>query len=164
MLFRLVDKRRWEWDHITWLPPRELPAAPLGDLRTSADCKLSVWNIEDDKSNLQRLIAALAAKRQHADKFDFALFSEEVLQTASIHVEVSRGDSADAEVNKRWHRDLVELSSSKLVELAKLIHQHGVLERFQEKEIKTLIIEGIDAGRINPDTLDKRLKNDVLGT
>ena len=146
-----------------WLRAGDFPAAPLGDLRTSVASRLSVWHIEGDRSNLKEVVAALAATRDHADKFDFALFPEGVLQEAQIRAEVTRGDSLDLAANQKWHRDLVELSSAKLVRLAELIHLQGQIERLLENEVTELIREGVEAGQLDQRRLNDQLRIDVLG-
>jgi hypothetical protein len=96
-LLRRIDKRRWDWvgEEIPWLPAGELPAAPLTDLQTSIDSVLSVWQIQEDMSNLEEVVAAIAATRDTSDKFDYALFEMEFLAAAGIRPESTRGKSAD---------------------------------------------------------------------
>ena len=60
-----------------------MPADPLGDLVTKEN-RLSVWQIDDDRSNLGDVIAALAASRDFLDTFDYALFNDELLAQARI--------------------------------------------------------------------------------
>lgn len=165
MFLRKVERRLWDWreEDIPWLPPNEFPAAPLGDLRTSADSKLSVWHIEEDRSNLALVVAAVAASRDHADKFDYVLFSEDILREVGIHAEVTRGTSRDSATNEQWHRDLTELTASKLVVLARLIGRYGTTDRFMENEVELLIREAIAAGRIDPGKLDPKLRERLFG-
>jgi hypothetical protein len=47
---------------------------------------LSVWHIEDDRSNLDVVIAALAATRQNVDKFEYGLFDQEIADRLGIKV------------------------------------------------------------------------------
>lgn len=164
LLLRKVDKRRWDWGDgdIPWLPAGEFPAAPLADLRASVESEISVWQVEEDKSNLMWVVAGLAATLNHLDKFDYTLFAMDLLGGVGIQANATRGESADARANEEWHRDLVELSSSKLVMLARLIHRHGELGRFLEGEVKDLIKQAVGAGRINKTKLKERLRGDVF--
>ena len=63
-----------------------------------------------------------------------------------IHQQESRGDTPDEEVNG-WHRDFVELSAQKIMSLAGLIRESGLIGGIQEKRITTLIAQGITAQR-----------------
>jgi len=159
-----IDNRRWDWAEgdIPWLPAGEFPAAPLADLRTSLTSSLSVWLIEDDRSNLERVVAALTATRDHLDKYDYILFDERLIGDAGVHAEDTGGRSLDGEANDRWHRDLVQLTSSHLVQLARLIHRHGQPDRVLEPRVKELITGAVRAGLINSARLKDQLRQDVL--
>ena len=166
MLLIRVDKPRWDWntDNSPWVPPGDIPAAPLTDLRTSANSELSIWYIENNRSNLARIVAALAGTRDHSDKFDFALFPEAVLTQAQIRSKDSLGNSADRDANSSWHRDLVELTASKLSTLVKLIREQGEIERRFEKQVIELIADGVKQGWIEAQRLKPSLRKAVLGT
>jgi hypothetical protein len=51
-----ITKRNWERDEYdtSWLEPSEVPADVHRDLRVT-ESALSVWHIEDDKSNLEEV-------------------------------------------------------------------------------------------------------------
>lgn len=166
MLLIRVDKPRWDWntDDSPWVPPDDIPAAPLTDLRTSANSELSIWYVEDNRSNLARIVATLAGTRDHSDKFDFALFPEAVLTQAQIQSKDSLGNSADRDANSSWHRDLVELTASKLSTLVKLIREQGEIERRFEKQVIELIADGVKQGWIEAQRLKPSLRKAVLGT
>ena len=107
LLFRKIEKERWKWGEkkLNWLTQGEMPAAPLSDLRTSKTSILSVWFIENDRSNLERVVAAMAANLQHVDKFDCIIFPTNLLETVSIPIKTARGQTADNDANQRWHRN-----------------------------------------------------------
>jgi hypothetical protein len=164
-LLRHIDKRRWDrvGEEIPWLPAGELPAAPLGDLKTTVDSVLSVWEIQEDRSNLEEVVAALAATRDTSDKYDYALFEMELLAVAGIRPESTRGNSADDTINDQWHRNLVELTSSKLVQLARSIYEHGSCERVPERRVNELICYAVEAGRIPRANLKENLRRGIFG-
>jgi len=164
-LLRHIDKRRWDrvGEQIPWLPAGELPAAPLGDLKTTVQSVLSVWHIQEDRANLEDVVASLAANRDHSDKFDYTLFDMELLAEAGIRPMSTLGNSPNRVMNEQWHRDLVELTSSKLVQLARLISQGGNFDRVQEERVKELIAEAVNAGRIRKEALSEKLRLDIFG-
>lgn len=61
LILRKIEKGRWNSDPqaVPWLPPGEVQAQALLDLAPK-DNGLSVWLIEEDRSNLDRVVAALA--------------------------------------------------------------------------------------------------------
>jgi hypothetical protein len=94
---------------------------------------LSVWYIESDKSNLERIAIALASRRDSFSNFDYALINEQFLIALDIKVVQTNGETPDQEANTPWHRDLVELSDSKLMELVRTIAEKGETARILEK-------------------------------
>jgi len=165
VLLRKAEKRRWDWapETITWVTPGDIPAAPLADFNTSSESKISVWYVESDNSNLERIIAGIAAGRQTADKFDYVLFPEEVLSQAGLNAQEVPGQSKDKDANARWHRDLLEISASKLIKLVELVHREGKLDRASERDVIALIKQSVDAGLIEKRGLDETLSKRVFG-
>lgn len=146
-LLRKIRKSRWDTDTHSWLNPGELQADCLSDMVTTHN-KLSVYRIIDDKSNLKRVAAALAANCDYISTFDYLLFKEELLQTIGIKSEDTNGETADESVNS-WHIDLVEISLPKLVDLAKTASKDGERKRIREKDIKQFLAESLRSGYIN---------------
>ena len=70
---------------LDWLEDDDTQADALWSLRTKGN-QLSVWLIDDNKSNLKRVIAALAAGRDTLDKIDYALIDRRVLESPDIPV------------------------------------------------------------------------------
>jgi hypothetical protein len=165
VLLRKVDKRRWDWLPGTtdWVPSGDIPAAPVADFKTSLDSKISVWHIESDNSNLERIIAGMAANCQNPDKFDYVVFPEAVLDEAGVAMETSAGDLPDKDANAKWHRDLVKISAMKLSTLVALIHQRGNVARYLEDDVIGLIRKFSDAGFIEKKRLQAGLAKYILG-
>jgi hypothetical protein len=164
VLLRKVDKRRWDWTAggIRWVQSGDIPAAPVADFNTSVDSKISVWYVENDKSNLERIVAGIAAGRQTADKFDYVLFPENLLSQAGVKVENAAGQSKDKDANAKWHRDLVEISATKLIKLVELVHREGNVVRSSERQVIALIRKFVDAGLIEERSLTEMLAKRVF--
>jgi hypothetical protein len=164
VLLRKVDKRRWDWSPgtIDWVPYGDIPAAPLADFNTSFDSQISVWYVESDKSNLERIIAGIAAGRQTTEKFDYVLFPEEVLMQAGVVVKTTAGASRDKDANENWHRDLVEVSATKLVKLVELVGRAGKINRSSEREVISLIRKSVEGGSIEKRGLHENLSRRVF--
>ncbi|MGE5443847.1 MAG: hypothetical protein ACM3SR_04500 [Ignavibacteriales bacterium] len=158
---RKIRKSKWyRHNDVPWLAEGELQADALRDLLTSSN-QLSVWHIEDDRSNLERTIAALAANVTDNSNFDYALFDQQIVYEIGIKVESkkTKGASPDEEVNS-WHCDLIELSASKLRELAKAIQTKAEIERIQVQDVIQLVAESISSGRI--DRTKVKLKSEAI--
>jgi hypothetical protein len=158
VLLRKIDKRRWDVDltRPSWLPTGDFPASPLADLNTSYDSNLSVWFIEKE-ANVKEIVVAMASTRDHVDKFDYALFPESIVNDANIGIHTSPANTPHVVANQ-WHRDLLELSSSKLVNLARLISERGSFYRVKEKDVKEWLEQAIEKRSIDPEKMNKKLK------
>lgn len=155
-LLRKIRKNRWsEADDMLWLPDGELQADTVTDLQTSHN-ELSVYHIREDESNLDRVLAAVAANSPHLANLDFAIFSLDSLSKLEVNIKRTKGKLPDEKVNT-WHSDIYELSSSKLVALARSIKAEARIDqergariaRKLEKEIVKLVAYGIKEGRID---------------
>lgn len=160
-LRQLDNKICWEWggakDRYPWLLSGQFPAAPLRDLKPSVNSSISIWFIEDDRSNLSRIAASVAAGRNTLDKFDYALFEENLLTQVGVKLKKTEGGSKDTQANRDWHWDLIELTLDQLFKLAQLIHQSAVRDRFFDDEVAGFIEQAIKAGRIRRDSINPRI-------
>lgn len=163
IMLRKIEQRRWYKKMLSWLGQDEIPADPLADLKTTQN-NLSVFYIKEDYSNLNDVIAAIAATRDCAANFDYLLFDEEVCSELSVEIEDTIGATRDEDVNRKWHRDLMKLSADKLLKLSKVIYKKGERKRIQEKEIPKIIAEASLAGKIPIDTLKVNLRQKVITT
>lgn len=94
-LLREIKRPRWlKREELPWLAEGELQADVLADLKTN-DNRLSVWSIDDQKLNLDRVIAAVAVTRDHIEKLDYALFQDDTLSALSIQIEPTKGTTPD---------------------------------------------------------------------
>jgi hypothetical protein len=110
--------------------------------------KLSVWIVDDNRSNLPRIICALAANSESVSNIDYALLPEAALPL-DIKVDHTKGDSADDLMNSQCHRDLIELSIQRVMDLATSIGALGERGRVSEKHVAGLLEEGIQTGRLD---------------
>ena len=157
---RKIQKRKWDrTPDLAWVPQGDLPADPLYDLRTEEN-QLSVFMIRDDRSNLDQVVVAIAAKWERLDNFDYALFDQETVARLRIDLHETAGDTPDAAAN-RWHRDLVNLTGQKLVALAVAIWACGERQRKLQKEMKRLLAEAVSSGRIDPNALTPELRKKI---
>ncbi len=150
LILRKIRKARWYKDsksNFPWLLDEDIPADPLGDLATNNN-ELSVWQVEDDKSNLHGVVVALAANSDDISNLDYALFDQQLLNEINIAIKPSKGVSPDEIANLNWHSDLVELSARKLVDLAKAVLVNAEIKRIPEKEILHLLVQAVLSGQI----------------
>ncbi len=158
LLLREIRKSKWyKNSDVQWLREDELQADALGDIRTSNNT-LSVWQIADDRRNLDAVIAALAAGKNTASNFDFALFTEAAVLEKNIKIAETPGTTLDVGVNG-FHRELTELSAGRLQALAQIIQRVAARERIVEPKVLNLIATAIREGRIKTEVLSPNIKD-----
>ena len=136
-----------------WILQDEIQADALKDLETT-DNDLSVWLIEEDLSNLDRVLAALAANRDQLANIDFALISLDVITELGLLFYFLPGVTADREVSL-LHRDLIRLTANRLAALAQAIKRYARLERRSKAQVRSLLLDSIAAGHIDPSSLEE---------
>jgi hypothetical protein len=160
-LLRKIRKARWYKGSVAWLQ-KDLPQADaLVDLSTKNN-RLSVWLITDDKSNLNRIIAALACACETVSNLDYALIDIADLNDLGLQFDEVPGDSADDLANKMWHRDLIELSAKSVYDLVCSLHARATTERVTENQIKQLVKQGLQSSVLDRSRI--RLKESALTT
>ena len=153
MPFVLRNIRRSKWygsAENPWLPEGDLGADALLDLKTEGN-KLSVWRVDDNESNRDRVITALAANRDGFSNVDYVLLDEHLFSQFGIRIEDSPGETPDEEANC-WHCELVELSVYKVLYLVKAIRETKRV-RVAERDIKRWLLEAVDSRRISLDRM-----------
>ncbi len=154
LLVRNVKRNRWlKQPAEPYLAANDVPADPFGDLQTTENL-LSVFEVAADRSNLERVVRAVAVGKQKIDHTGYVVFDSELLTARGIEIRNSRGTTSDDGANQ-WHRDLV-LSGNKLVALVDAVLRHGESGTLLKKRLEDLVRAGIQNGEL-PDTLRKLL-------
>lgn len=159
LLLRKIRKSRW-LPAPAWIPEGALHADPLADLVTKEN-QLSVWRVEDDESNLEEIIIALAGNFENPSNLDYILFDERLLQEADVRIERSPGDTILPAANSAWHHDIVELTARKLVKLAELAMGSGRKERMSEAQVVGLVRKAVQGGIVDLDRLKPSVRQKV---
>lgn len=154
-LMRIVRSGRWLPPD--WLPPGEPPADILEDLQTRGTNALSLWLIEEDRSNLERVAAALASGRDSFSNLDYRLVPTGWLTRYRIVAAATPGKTADTEANDRWHRDLSHLTANRLVSVARCMWRRDAPGRLSEKRVKQLLSDGIQSGQLRTEQINPNL-------
>lgn len=163
MLRGIKNKNISLYDEIpstTYLSQNDVEADYFKDIETTKN-SLSIWEIDDDKKDLERVIAALASNKNQIEPFSYILFRKEELESAGIEVLQINGDTLDSQINSR-HWDIVELTGLKLIELAKILKNNSSnAGQMLKPKITDLIRESISNGNILKDALNKGIKKDL---
>lgn len=157
LVLRKIRKAKWyKHEAVEWLPPDRLQADTLSDLQTK-DNALSIYLVQDDKSDLERVIAALAAACDNLSNFDYALFDDAIIREASFKIANHPGETPDQTVNVTQHRDLIELTTDSVLLLARAIRD-GARERKPHSEVGELITRAVAEGHLTVEALKPELR------
>jgi len=154
LLRKLEKKSHWDRASEQSLSALGAGADVLRDLNTSSGT-LSVYRIEDDNGNLDRVIAALCANRNVLSNFDYVLIPEESVQEIAS-VKDTHGETKDEAVNG-WHRDVTGLSVGKVVRLIECILP-AERERILRKQVEAILRESLQQGWLDINDFDEKIR------
>ena len=159
-VLRKIRKSKWyKSEAVPWLLEGHLQADALVDLATKGN-RLSIYLVNEDYSNLEQLVAALATSNtDYISDFEYAIFDLIFLDDIGIKLEEIEGETPDRIVNS-WHRDLVELSASKIMALATVIQTKAERKRFHSNRVlelveNSVISQQIDMTKLKPKLLER---------
>lgn len=156
-ILRKVKKAFWIKHSFDWLESNSTQADSLNDLRTS-DNTLSVWQVDDDKTNLERIIAALASNCDYISNFDYILLDMKEIERYGFSIENTEGNSSDDDLNDKYHIDIKELSARKIYELSELIYNSAEVCRLNKKKVAELIKESLNSKHIKKEKIKESIK------
>ncbi len=164
LVLRLVRQARWDSPgKLDWLAEGDIPADPMADFANTSDNSLSVWLVDDDKKDLDRVVGALAASRDKADKLDYLLFEQGHLSAAEIEVRTTSGDTLDKYVNGHHHRNLVSLSAAKVLALTKRVWDEDLgPKRVDSRTVVQLVVRAVRSGQVKLERLRPKLREKVM--
>ena len=161
LVLRKLD-RRAAFHRIPGVEAGTVQADALSDLKTQGNT-LSVWLIDEDRTNLNRIVAALAAGRHRLDKLDYALIDRRRLELLDIQIISKKGNSFDVQANTLWHQDLTELTGNNLLELAVVMQAKAEFIRASKKDVGALIATSINDGFIDSHQINEKFKKSLPG-
>ncbi len=159
LLLRKIRIDRWyEEERPDWVGEEDIHADPLCDF-IAYENAITLWHITDGKANFKQVVAAVSATSGHLTQFDYGIIEEDLISDLAIRMEHTHGNSASNIVNANFHRDLVEISGLKLVELAKAFWTLAEFDRVEEREVGRWIKER--GGEIALGDLQKGMRKDL---
>ena len=155
LFVRKVKQNRWfTEDAAPFLDIGDVPADSVIDLQTSSNL-LSVWEVEPDRSDLARIVRALALGPLKIDHTSYIVFDSDRLGQAEIEIQNNAGTSLDRGINHR-HRDLV-LSGKKLVALAEVLLRYGELRTMIKPDVRELVEQGLRDGELSEEECRRKM-------
>jgi hypothetical protein len=162
LILRKIRRSKWyKSEGVPWLPEGELQADALVDLAT-AENKLSVYLVNDDQSNLEQVVTALAANADYISNFDYALLNQETIINIGIRIENTPGQTPDSTVNT-WHMDLSGLTVKNVIALANAVWAQTERRRIPSRRIQELVVNGVSSQQLDQTKLKPKLAERLRG-
>jgi hypothetical protein len=140
-----------------WLTMNDVEADFFRDIGTNNN-SLSLWEIDDQKTTLNRIVAAYASKKNTVQAVSYILIDKSELDKSGLKQKKTKGDTPDNAINKD-HISLIELTALKLMDLAKLIKNNAsTAKEINNPDVAVLINESISNGFIK---INDRLQKDL---
>jgi len=96
-----------------------------------------LWELQDDFSNLDQVIVALASGRDYLANVDFAVIPHDSVSQCGV-LKKTKGSSPYLAANEDWHFHLTEISISRLTKLAEAICA-SERKRIGQKRVEALL-------------------------
>lgn len=158
LLRKVNNKNVWNRaGQLAWVPAGESEADILRDLRVD-EGSLSLWLVQDDRSNLERLLGALVGDYGKVDKFDYILVPEHAVSGLRIPLLSTAGQTPDP-IAKGWHRDATELTCVRLAHLAEAIRSTAEFHRVNPRMALDLVADSVTQGWINREHLSDKIRH-----
>ena len=154
ILFRKLQKK-------LFMDPQK--AKELGGLQadalknfTTMENALSLWEIQNELNDIERILAAIAGTRDNVQEVEYATFDSKILEELEIKTNKIRGDTADDKVNN-LHIDIIDLTAKQVYLLASSIQKDGELRRILKNKIGRKITENLKVGYLDKRKIDEKL-------
>lgn len=162
MLRKIDNKPKWTNYRINpqeWLEPNDVPGDLLTDIGTKRN-ELSVFEVKNNKSNLDQIISAMAANRKDPIHIDYILIEMDSIVGENYALKKADGRTLIDEVNKNFHLNIEKLSGNRLVELAKILSTKEVVT-VRTKNVLKKVRLSVDNGEIDPKKLSEEMREAV---
>ena len=143
---RKVDIRKWLPDRdisLDWLDTDDVEADAVSDLRTR-DNTLSIFEIENE-TMAKRAIATVSAGSTSHNYIGYIMFDDDFLNRLTIEIDDEKGHTNDTEVDL-WHRNIINLSGKKLVQLGIALKQQDNFQFLLPDELIDILCHSIQQG------------------
>ena len=161
VLRRTRDNLIWDnsADQLPGLEIDDIAADPITDLNTREN-ELSIYLIQDELTELDRCLSALAAERMNLQDLDYILFDKDIIDQLLLEINNVEGNLKDHEINK-LHRNIIKLSAKKLISLSKKIMEKCQRKRILEEDVARIIVKSINNNWIKKNSLSKSLLSEI---
>jgi len=145
-----------------WVPTDDVPGTIFADFRVDDKGHLSVWWIDDQRSNCDDVVTALAATRDRPDDLTYVLVDESVFANLGLPIARSKGRTPSLKAND-YHRDVLDVYGSRLLRIASAFYHRGTLQRVLEVRVEELLRSAVVDKRVDLHKINRILRQMIEG-
>lgn len=160
LLVRKIERAKWMQNDV--LGREDVSADAITNCMKTKANALSVWEVTEE-GNVPDAVLAIASEFQHLDTIDVVILHQAAIADAGLHVEKTEGRTPVKELLET-HRDITNLGYSSLGTLAGFIvdgFRDDRVKRFTRGQIRRLIKEAIESGRLDKEELQKAVRSKI---
>jgi hypothetical protein len=171
-LARKINRNKWHAISHDGLTDIQADAI-TGCLRTQSN-ELSVWQCDTTRSDVSEIVLALTLvdSKSRIDKMYIVLLDKNHIESDGINLKTTSGNTLVEDLKPR-HRDITDLTMTKLCILAKLVSTQvenydgqesavtSCLHSFTKTQVANIIRNAINSGRVNKDQLSESIQKDI---
>ena len=171
-LARKINRNKWNTishDGLTDIQADAITSC----LRTQSN-ELSVWECDMARSDVSEIVLALTLvdSKSRIDKMYLVLIDKNDIDSNRINLKNTSGNTLIEDLKPR-HRDLADLTMTKLCILAKLVSiqveiydgqeiaETSCLHSFTKTQVANIIRDAINSGRVNKNQLSESIQKDI---
>nr|AAU82896.1 hypothetical protein GZ22D9_44 [uncultured archaeon GZfos22D9] len=160
LLVRKIDNAKWMQNDILnndTFSVEDVSADAITSLKTSGNA-LSAWQVAEEA--IEDAVLAIVSSHQHLDTIDVVCFDPSSLESNGIRLQSTPGSTPLKDIFGQ-HIDICDLTYRTLGTVAEqIVHvlKEGKVLRYTKGNIKKLLYDAINPGRLQKDELDESLR------
>lgn len=161
LLVRKIDNAKWMQNNILnndTFSVEDVSADAITSLKTSGNA-LSAWQVAEEA--IEDAVLAIVSSHQHLDAIDVVCLDPSSLESNGIKLQSTPGSTPLKDKLIGQHIDICDLTYRTLGTVAEqIVHvlKEGKVLRYTKGNIKKLLYDAINRGRLQKDDLDESLR------
>lgn len=164
MAFFLRKIKKNKWREKEGIPDNDVRSDLLSDCNTM-DEKLSFWEIEDDRQNLNDVVMGIALSGDNVPTLDYLIIEKDIFELfvreIGLSLDRSAGKTPVTSINS-YHIDVTSLTGLRLVQLCNFLLKRVSKSNIRKPTILEEIRKAFTTGTIDVSALSQNMKASLV--